>query len=539
MALSSLLCGNCGVHNTPGESFCDACGYTLTGATSVTAVPTTPAPITATVPSTPTGQLPARMLLKQRYLVLHTVGQGGMGAVYMAQDTQLGNRLVAVKEMVQSNLSGQPTQDAVESFKGEAHLLAGLQHPNLPSIYDYFAEAGRWYLLMSFIEGETLEDYLARAQGQKLTLEETLRIGLTLCDVLSYLHAHNPPIIFRDLKPSNIMRSADGHLYLIDFGIARHFKPGQAKDTASYGSMGYAPPEQYGKAQTTERADIYSLGATLYECLSGYDPAQSPFRFPPLQSLVPTLPAQLVTLITQMLELDESKRPVSVKMVEQALQLVSAPAVITEKASTPPRHYAPVPIAPKRSTAPFPMPYASVPGKPIQQQLYRAKPSSASTQPKVKTLVQSNHKKRMPFAMNPKAISFFWMIFGVLFLLNGVTGPFRFDLETAGGIFGAVTICGFSGLFGLITMLLAHVKDPLPPMTKARHVEFAIAQSTGIVAMLFGALITIIGVTIVIITAITHTSTNSNEIGIYLGIFLAMMGFIALRVTRTRITKTP
>ena len=145
-----------------------------------------------------------------------------MGAVYLAQDTQLGDRLVAVKEMSQQN--NQQGQNASEGFKREAHLLASLQHPNLPSIYDHFEESGRWYLVMSFIQGETLEEYLSRAQDQKLPLEEALHIGQELCNVLNYLHTHRPPIIFRDLKPGNIMRSTDGHIYLIDFGIARHFK---------------------------------------------------------------------------------------------------------------------------------------------------------------------------------------------------------------------------------------------------------------------------------------------------------------------------
>ncbi len=292
MASSPIFCGNCGAQNSANESFCDSCGYALSAAVTV-----------AAAPSMPTGQLPPATLLKQRYRVRQTVGQGGMGAVYQAEDTQLGDRLVAIKEMSQGNLSGKQAQDAVANFKREAHLLAGLQHPNLPSIHDYFEEAGRWYLVMSFIEGGTLAEYLAHIRGGKLSLEETLRIGQALCNVLNYLHMHKPPIIFRDLKPSNIMRSADGHLYLIDFGIARHFKPGQPKDTASYGSMGYAPPEQYGKSQTTERSDIYSLGATLYECISGYDPSQSPFRFPPLQTLVPTLPERFVALITHMLRL--------------------------------------------------------------------------------------------------------------------------------------------------------------------------------------------------------------------------------------------
>src|SRR5258706_817429 len=232
MASSPILCGNCGTQNSANESFCNSCGYALSAATVV-----------AAAPSTPTSQRPTAIFLKQRYRVLKTIGQGGMGAVYQAEDTQLGDRMVAVKEMSQGNLHGQQVQDAVANFKREAHLLAGLQHPNLPSIHDYFEEAGHWYLVMSFIQGETLADYLAHTQGRRLSLEETLRIGQTLCDALDYLHTHQPPIIFRDLKPSNIMCSLDGHIYLIDFGIARHFKPGQAKDTSNYGSMGYAPPE--------------------------------------------------------------------------------------------------------------------------------------------------------------------------------------------------------------------------------------------------------------------------------------------------------
>jgi serine/threonine protein kinase len=315
MAVSPIFCGHCGAQNPASEYFCFSCGYTLS-ASATTASPS----------FTMTGMLPAHTLLRQRYRVLRVVGQGGMGAVYLAQDTSLGDRLVAIKEMSQSNT--QQSQEAIENFKREAHLLAGLQHPNLPSIYDHFEENGRWYLVMSFIQGETLEDYLSHAPGHKLPLEEVLQIGQELCNVLNYLHTHQPPIIFRDLKPGNVMRTTDGHMYLIDFGIARHFKPGQAKDTANYGSAGYAPPEQYGKAQTTERSDIYSLGVTLYEMLSGYDPSQSPFTLPPLQSLVPTLPDRLVKLITQMLEMDASKRPESVKVVQQELQQASIPPSI-------------------------------------------------------------------------------------------------------------------------------------------------------------------------------------------------------------------
>src|SRR5438128_11181862 len=127
---------------------------------------------------------------------------------------------------------------------------------------------------MEFIEGETLEEYLNKASRGYLPLIEALDIGMQLCTVLDYLHTRFPPIIFRDLKPANIMRTANGHLYLIDFGIARHFKPGQSRDTMALGSPGYAAPEQYGRAQTTPRADIYSLGVMLQQLLTGNNPTQ-------------------------------------------------------------------------------------------------------------------------------------------------------------------------------------------------------------------------------------------------------------------------
>lgn len=319
MATSTITCPNCGVQMPAGDSSCFFCGHVLAKSAIMPTVPSARTNQPPTAPRPATNPPPAQNLLKQRYHIRQAIGKGGMGAVYIAQDTLLGNRLVAVKEMSQSQLSTQELQGAVEAFKSEAYILAELQHPNLPSIHDYFEEAGRWYLVMSFIQGETLKQYASRAPNHRLLLEEMLYIGRTLCDVLNYLHTHQPPIIFRDLKPSNIMRTPDGHIYLIDFGIARHFKPGQAKDTAYYGSMGYSPPEQYGHAQTTARSDIYSLGATLYELLSGYEPSASPFRLPPLQTLVPTLPEPLVRLITRMLELDESKRPGSIKEVERVL----------------------------------------------------------------------------------------------------------------------------------------------------------------------------------------------------------------------------
>jgi serine/threonine protein kinase len=271
----------------------------------------------------PTGQLVRGHLLKQRYRILDSVGQGGFAAVYKAADTLFGHRLVAVKEMSHSNLNPQELVAATVAFQREAHMLVDLSHPNLPRIYDQFAEDRRWYLVMDFIAGQTLEELL-NITNRHLPLERAIQIGIELCTVLDYLHARQPPIIFRDLKPSNIMLTPDEHLYLIDFGIARHFKPGQTKDTTAFGTPGYAAPEQFGKSQTTPRADIYSLGATLHHLITGYDPSLTPFRFASLHSIGQPIPAGLEPLIMQMVEIDESKRPDSMVTVKQELQRIVA-----------------------------------------------------------------------------------------------------------------------------------------------------------------------------------------------------------------------
>ena len=308
VASAHLHCARCGTDNPPLATFCFACGQSLQAA------------VGDLTSSSSTGSLVQNHLLKERYRILEQVGRGGFGAVYKAADTLFGYRPVAVKEMGQSHLSPQEMASAIEAFKGEAHLLAGLQHPNIPAIYDYFGEAGRWYLVMDFIEGETLEEHLRKSRGRYLPVEKVLDVGIQLCTVLGYLHTRQPPIIFRDLKPANILLTSSGRNYLIDFGIARHFKPGQSRDTTAFGSPGYAPPEQYGKAQTTPRADIYALGATLHQLLTGDDPSQTPFRFAPLQLRSLTTPVGLDALITSMLEIDEKRRPASMHAIKLELQ---------------------------------------------------------------------------------------------------------------------------------------------------------------------------------------------------------------------------
>ena len=277
-------------------------------------------------------------LLRNRYFILSEVGAGGFGSVYKARDIQSGDRLVAIKEVRLLGLHPKAMLEATTAFQREASVLSQLDHPNLPRLYEHFQNPGHWYLVMDFIAGETLEQYQSKAPNRRLLLSEVLDIGIQLCIVLDYLHSQQPPIVFRDLKPANVMRTPTGQLYLIDFGIARYFKPGQAKDTVALGSLGYAAPEQYGKAQTNPRADIYSLGAVLHQLLTASDPSEAPFRFQSLRpknpqshsdagslttSMVDVLVNKLEILIASMLDMDVNKRPPDVACVKHELHVLS------------------------------------------------------------------------------------------------------------------------------------------------------------------------------------------------------------------------
>jgi serine/threonine protein kinase len=214
--------------------------------------------------------LDAGSLLAGRYRILSRVGEGGFGVVYKARDTKARGRLVAVKQIDLGALSPRQIIEATDSYNREVSILSRLEHRSLPRIYNHFTDPTHWYLVMQYIEGETLDDYLKK-KG-RLSSREVCTIGIQLSNVLAYLHMRQPPIIFRDVKPANIMRTRRGQLYLIDFGIARRFSPDKKRDTGPLGSPGYAAPEQYGRAQSTEQTDIYGLGATLQTLLTGREP---------------------------------------------------------------------------------------------------------------------------------------------------------------------------------------------------------------------------------------------------------------------------
>ena len=271
-------------------------------------------------PSQLTGPLSAGHMLAGRYLIEGQLGQGGFGLIYQARDIQKRNKVVAIKQITLHGLNTQDMIEATDTFNREVTLLSQLKHVSLPRIYDQFTDPDHWYVVMDYIQGETLEDMLKHARGGVFPAKRVISFGIALCDVLSYLHAQHPPIIFRDVKPANIMITRDGRLYLIDFGIARQYRYGQAKDTGALGSPGYAAPEQYGRAQTTAQTDIYGLGATLQTLLTGKDPLDIAIEGMPPDHPVPQ---RLQPLIAQMLERDPLARPLSMEEVKSRLQVFS------------------------------------------------------------------------------------------------------------------------------------------------------------------------------------------------------------------------
>ena len=309
--MSQKPCPHCGYLNRLTARFCAGCAAPL--ASSV--VP---------VYGLGTGRLASHQMLKNRYLVLRKVGQGGMGAVYQVTDTHLTGRTWAIKEMTDAAITDPlEKQQAIQVFRREAETLARLEHPNLPRVTDFFEEGGKQYLVMEFVPGETLEDKVIR-QGGPLPESMVLQWAAQLCDVLTFLHEQRPPVIFRDLKPSNVMITPEGQVKLIDFGIVRLFKPGKRKDTVSMGTPGYTPPEQYGQAQTDPRSDIYALGATLHRLLTGYDPALTPLSLPPVKSLNPGVSDRAAQATERALDMNPRNRWPSARELKAAI-LVDRP----------------------------------------------------------------------------------------------------------------------------------------------------------------------------------------------------------------------
>lgn len=271
-----------------------------------------------------TSAQPEEHVLQGRYVLRQKLGAGGMGAVYRAGDKRLSTANWAIKEMTdQAITSPLERQHAREAFLREAEMLAGLSHRNLPRVTDHFEQDGRAYLVMEFVPGDSLHDLMQ--QQLPVPLPRVMDWARQLCDVLEYLHTRQPPIIFRDLKPSNVMLTPDGTIKLIDFGIARLFTPGKTRDTQAFGTVGYSAPEQYGRGQTDARADVYALGVLLHQLLTGFDPALNPFHLPPAAQINPSIPRHISDALVRATMSDPGQRFPNVRSFGQALFAVSAP----------------------------------------------------------------------------------------------------------------------------------------------------------------------------------------------------------------------
>jgi serine/threonine protein kinase len=258
-------------------------------------------------------------LVHDRYRVIEILGQGGMGSVYRAIDERLGVA-VALKENLFT------TEEYMRQFRLEAVILANLRHPNLPRVSDHFElrDQGQ-YLVMDFIEGEDLRNRMDRLG--MVSEDEAAQIGAAMCDALSYLHSRKPPILHRDIKPGNVKITPDGHVFLVDFGLAKVYQGSSQATTTGARAMtpGYSPPEQYGTARTDPRTDIYSLGATLYAALTGVIPedglarAMDNAQLTPLRKRNPKVSRRLAAAIEKAMAVDPSDRFQTAEEFKKAL----------------------------------------------------------------------------------------------------------------------------------------------------------------------------------------------------------------------------
>jgi tRNA A-37 threonylcarbamoyl transferase component Bud32 len=359
------LCFECGANMAPEENFCGSCGARQSqslaepegDADSENSLGTIAASTYATVPTEPdeattgpdngqpvagTGQLseeedeissttedsegaperktksaalPPGKVLNSRYEVVRRIGGGGMGAVYLAKDRNLGDAPRAVKEMIQSHIDEAQHEKAIADFKRESLLLTSLEHSSIPTVYDYFYDdaAGRFYLVMKYIPGGDLSARLRKAPGGRLEEPEVAEWGIQVADVLQYLHTRPQQIIYRDLKPANLMIDSNSNrVMLIDFGIARWVNR-QEKGVTAVGTMGYAPPELF-SGQADPRVDIYSLGATMFHLLTGSDPQDNPlliFDFgknPRPRQINPALSSEIEQILIRAVEYKPEQR---------------------------------------------------------------------------------------------------------------------------------------------------------------------------------------------------------------------------------------
>lgn len=264
--------------------------------------------------------LPRGMVLHNRYIVLRLLGQGATGAVYLARDNRFKGMSWAVKELQTGAMEPGDRTLLTELFIHESQILKDLDHPGLPRIEDFFVQNETHYLVMERVEGPTLDDLL-RERRKPVTQQEVYPWALRICEILQYLHSRTPPVIFRDLKPSNVMLTREGAIKFIDLGIARFFNPRKKTDTHVMGTPGFCPPEQY-RGHTDVRSDIYAFGATLFHLLTKADVERFAFKFPLLRALNAEVTEEMEALVAKCVAVDPAGRHQSVRELEEELRRI-------------------------------------------------------------------------------------------------------------------------------------------------------------------------------------------------------------------------
>jgi serine/threonine-protein kinase len=260
-------------------------------------------------------KIPNGTVLHTRYKIIKPLGEGAFGIVYMVDDLLSPGVRRAAKEFSREAIP----RGKEELVQRETKFLASLSHPGLPRVVDQFFDNQNFYMVMDYIEGETLDAEFV-IMGEPFSEEEVIPWMFQLCDILEYLHFQDPPVIYRDLKPSNIIIDSQGELKLIDFGTARFFDPVKIKDTFIMGTPGFAAPEQYGTGQSDARSDIYAFGATFYFLLTRMNMETAKFVFPPARGLNPAITPEMEGFLAKCMHIDPKERFETVREVKKALK---------------------------------------------------------------------------------------------------------------------------------------------------------------------------------------------------------------------------
>lgn len=296
-------------------------------------------------------EYPGRVI-KERYRLIRSLATGDEDFLYFGEDLLLG-KTVTVRIIPYKFTDAESVREGETMFKNQLDVLCRLDHPGLPQVMDGFIEKTEMFIITEFTEGEPLEQRIQKKV--KIDQEAILEWSQEILKILDYLHSRYPPVIFRDLKPANILLRKNGTIQLMNFGLARTYKPFKTQDTLIRGSKGYAAPEQAGgKGQTDPRADIYSFGVTIHRLLTGFDPSKSPFHLPPLKDFRPDIPEGWQTIISKATDLKPENRYKSVGVILKALENMAQgkplepepePVPLPEKEPEPPQEPSPEPVA--------------------------------------------------------------------------------------------------------------------------------------------------------------------------------------------------